>query len=190
VSRLKSSNRIKIIGGKWRSRTISFPDNSALRPTPSRIRETLFNWLTPYIVNARCLDLFAGSGVLGFEALSRGARACVLVENDRKTIVTLRETVRLLDTNSVEIVETEGLLWLKQPATPFDVVFLDPPYHAKLLPDCFALLEESGWLEAESLIYFESNKPIAPAILPITWQLWHKKKAGQVYYYLAKRAKT
>ncbi len=181
-------NEIRIIGGKYRGRKIFFPNNPELRPTPSRIRETLFNWLTPYIVNARCLDLFAGSGILGFEALSRGAIFSVFVEKDLKTVAILRENAKLLNADAIEIVKEDVCSWLKQSVTPFDIVFLDPPYQAKLLPNCFALLEERGWLHAQSFIYFESNIPIEHVILPGSWQLLKEKKAGQVYYYLARRS--
>lgn len=179
-------NKIQIIGGKYRSRKIAFPDNPELRPTPNRVRETLFNWLTPFIANARCLDLFAGSGVLGFEALSRGALSCTFVEKDRKTLATLRDNAKLLNVDSIEIIESEALAWLEKTKNTYDIVFLDPPYHAKLLPTCFTRLVECRCLLEGTLIYFESDESVMPGVIPKAWQLLREKKAGQVYYYLAK----
>jgi len=183
-------NKIQIIGGKYRGRKIAFPNTPELRPTPSRIRETLFNWLAPFIVNARCLDLFAGSGVLGFEAISRGALSCTFIEKDRKSLAMLRENAKLLHADAVEIWEKDALLWLKQLASTFDIVFLDPPYRTKLLSACFALFDEKDCLSENALIYFEADEPIELRILPTTWQLLREKKAGQIYYYLAKQMKV
>jgi len=184
--------QVRIIAGKWRSRKIQFPETAELRPTPDRIRETVFNWLAPYLLGARCLDLFAGSGVLGFEALSRGANSTVFLEQDRSVIQALRKNATLLTSESepIEIIETDALTWLKRTGskTPFDIVFIDPPYQANLSSECFALLENQGWLNPNAFIYFESNQPLESQTLPTTWQLVRDKKAGQVHYYLAQKA--
>ncbi len=180
-------NQVRIIGGKWRSRLIHFPNAANLRPTPDRIRETLFNWLAPYISGARCLDLFAGSGALGFEALSRDAHFATLVESNPLVIQTLKDTQQRLATEQCEIIGQDVLTWLMEPKTSFDVVFLDPPYQSNALPICFSLLETHGWIAQHSLIYFESHTPLNPSLLPITWVLLRERKAGHVHYYLAKK---
>ncbi len=187
-------SEIRIIGGMWRSRKIRFPTIPA-RPTPDRVRETLFNWLAPVIQNAHCLDLFAGTGALSFEALSRGAAAVVCIEKDKLSIETLEENKQSLQAHSMQIIQMDVMHWLASHvkahiesaaqsahAFPFDIVFVDPPYAAALLPGCFTALEPL--LKANALIYFEHNDAIDPAVLPNSWELLRQKKAGQVYYHL------
>lgn len=190
MSRPGSSNQLRIIGGQWRGRKLRFADGRGLRPTPDRVRETLFNWLMPYIPGARCLDLFTGSGALGLEALSRGAAEVVMVDNNAKVISQIRENLNLLDEDNGVIIQADGLKWLKQrEVKAFDIVFLDPPYADKLLPECINLLEEDNWLKDEAWIYIElpSNEDLPE--LPANWQ-WHRnKQAGQVGYHLAQRVK-
>ena len=186
-------NHIRIISGRWRGRRVSFPNIQGLRPTPDRVRETLFNWLRPYIVGANCLDLFAGSGALSFEALSRGASYVCAVEQNLVVGASLREAARTLavDESTLTLVSEEGLSWLNHKAvTPFDIVFLDPPYALGLLPSCLQLLQEKGWLKNQSLVYIENNAPFAPEWFPaLGWQVLNAKQAGQVYYGLALRKK-
>lgn len=179
-------NRVRIIGGKHRGRKITFPNIDELRPTPDRVRVTLFNWLDPLLDGARCLDLFAGSGVLGLEALSRGAAFVVFLEKNPLVLETIQKNASLLNETSIKTVNDDVLSWLKSPATPFDIVFLDPPYDSHLLPTCFSLLDQHGWLYPHARIYFESSAPIASADLPKTWTVLREKKASHVYYYLAK----
>lgn len=187
-------SEIRIIGGIWRSRKIRFPKIPA-RPTPDRVRETLFNWLEPVIQNARCLDLFAGTGALSFEALSRGAAEVLCIEKDRLSIETLEENKKSLQAHGMQILHMDVMRWLASQtelyaksaaqsahALPFDIVFVDPPYAAALLPGCFAALEPL--LKPQTFIYFEHNAPIDPAVLPQGWELLRQKKAGQVYYHL------
>lgn len=191
----KYTNQVRIIGGKWRGRKISFPDAKELRPTPDRIRETLFNWLSPHIVGAQCLDLFAGSGVLGFEALSRGAASCVLIEKEPEVAISLQKNAKILEGEGVTILQAEALLWLQKQSLesqsskepPFDIVFLDPPYALGLLPKCFLLLENRSFLKKISWIYFEDDTPINFLDLPKHWIIIKEKKAGNIYYYLAER---
>lgn len=178
------SNQIRIIGGRWRGRKISFPSLDELRPTPDRIRETLFNWLAPHIVNARCLDLFAGSGILGLEALSRGASNLVVVEQNRAAFNGIQITAGILQATDIELINANAISWLQGPPNPFNIIFLDPPYTKNFLPECFMLLEK-GWLAPHALIYFESKTPITPNLLPESWILSKEKKTGNVYYYLA-----
>ena len=190
-------SEIRIIGGMWRSRKIRFPKIPA-RPTPDRVRETLFNWLEPVIQNARCLDLFAGTGALSFEALSRGATEVVCIEKDRLSIETLEENKKSLQAHGMQILDMDVMRWLtsqrelyeksttqSEYALPFDIVFVDPPYAVALLPGCFKALEPL--LKANALIYFEHNAPIDPAVLPQSWELLRQKKAGQVYYHLVQK---
>ncbi len=182
-------NQVRVIGGKWRSRQIHFPDLPGLRPTPDRIRETLFNWLAPHIVDARCLDLFAGSGAFGFEALSRGARHVILVEQNPAIIIALQKNADIFKADQLDIIQQDALSWLKldNHHTPFDIIFLDPPYQAKLLPSVFVLLETYGWLHVNSFIYFEADYPLAETALPPHWKLVREKKAGNIYYFLAQK---
>lgn len=180
-------NEIRIIGGKWRSRKIHFPDSLGLRPTPDRIRETLFNWLAPYIAGARCLDLFTGSGALALEALSRDAFQVVAIDRSSIVITALKKTIEILEADQIELIQTNALTWIEKPGIPFDIVFLDPPYDDHLLRPCFSLLEANDWVAPASFIYFESRTRIDPEYLPKTWHLFREKKAGHVYYYLAQK---
>lgn len=180
-------NQIRIIAGKWRGRKIAFPNETILRPTPDRIKETLFNWLAPYIMDAHCLDVFAGSGALGFEALSRGAALTVSLEKNPIIAQHLRKNLEILKTDDMRIVETDAFQWLKENGTPFDIVFLDPPYQIQSLPLCCLLLEQHAWVRNGSLIYFESDLPVDLSVLPNTWRISRQKKAGRIYYYLAQK---
>lgn len=132
------TNQVRIIGGQWRRRSLHFPDVPGLRPTPDRVRETLFNWLGQRLDDLRCLDLFAGSGALGFEAASRGARAVVLVEQDRLALAALRSNKEVLAADRVELVAADGLAWLAGDRGLFDVIFLDPPFSDGILPKALA----------------------------------------------------
>ena len=125
----RAPNRIRIIGGTHRGRRLAFPDAAGLRPTPDRVRETLFNWLMPHLPGARCLDLFAGSGALGLEAVSRGAREVVLVDANPAVVKSLQENLRLLgETERARVIRSDALAFLrKETDAPFDIVFLDPP---------------------------------------------------------------
>ena len=132
------SNQVRIIGGQWRRRSLHFPDLPGLRPTPDRVRETLFNWLGQRLDGQRCLDLFAGSGALGFEAASRGACEVVMVERDGQAMAALRKNREVLGADRVELVAADGLAWLAGERGQFDVVFLDPPFQAGLLATALA----------------------------------------------------
>jgi 16S rRNA (guanine966-N2)-methyltransferase len=188
MGRPGSSNQLRIIGGKWRGRKLKFAEGRGLRPTPDRVRETLFNWLMPVVEGARCLDLFTGSGALGLECLSRGAREVVMIDNNPRVIEQLRKNLALLDNPAAQLVLADGLKWLQQQkAEPFDIVFLDPPYADQVLPDCFKVLEERGWLKADAWVYIEFPSNQELPTLPGHWQ-WHRnKRAGQVGYHLARR---
>ena len=176
---------LRIIGGTWRSRRLSFPGCPGLRPTPDRVRETLFNWLQPWLPGASCLDLFAGSGALGLESLSRGAGQVVLVEQDGAAVSALRANLALLEARAAEVVQADARVYLQGPARPYDIVFLDPPYASGLLAECCARLASGGWVRQQGLIYLEAAAD-ETLPLPVTWTLLRSKRAGQVGYHLAR----
>lgn len=176
-------SRLRIIGGRWRRRHLSFPDTGTVRPTPDRVRETLFNWLAPVIEGARCLDLFAGSGALGMEALSRGAASAVFVEQDPRLTRALRDNLARLGAEDARVMQAEALTWLQGIPTPFDVVLLDPPFHQGLLAPVCQRLATGGWLGEGALVYLELARAETPT-LPATWELRREKTAGEVYFRL------
>jgi 16S rRNA (guanine966-N2)-methyltransferase len=180
--------QLRIIGGEWGSRKLTFTDAPGLRPTPDRVRETLFNWLAMHIAGARVLDVFAGSGALFLEALSRGASKGLALDNSAAAVTSLRQNLAMLKCTTGQVVQSDSLRHLEtQPAEPFDVVFLDPPFHQNLLASACALLESQGWLADNAWIYTESETPPSTTGLPGTWRLHREKKAGQVYYALWQR---
>jgi 16S rRNA (guanine966-N2)-methyltransferase len=185
----RGDNRVRIVGGTLRGRKIAFPDAAGLRPTGDRIRETLFNWLQPVLPGSRCLDLFAGSGVLGIEAASRGAAQVVLVESAPRVAAALRQNLAELALgDGVRLVEADALDWLRTgPPTPFDVAFLDPPFAAGLMQEAVALLDDSGWLADGALVYLERGDVQGPWPVPDNWVVLRDKRAGQVAYALARR---
>lgn len=176
-------NKLRIIAGRWRGVPISFPPHPELRPTPDRVRETLFNWLQPVIVDSRCLDLFAGSGALGFEALSRGAREVVCVDRDREVVRRLQDTAKKLRAEGFEAIANDAHEYLKCPARPFDIVFLDPPYASNVLADVLPRLTQ-GWLAPAAFIYVEAPADGGLPPLPRGWSVHRSKSAGQVGYHL------
>lgn len=186
-----SSNLLRIVGGKWRSRRIRFLDAEGLRPTPDRVRETLFNWLQFEINGARCLDAFAGSGALGFEALSRGAAQVVMLEKQRAQYQQLQASAEELAADGLEIVPGDALALLRQPAPwqpagGFDGVFLDPPFHRGLLPDVCALLHARALLQPEAFVYIESESEWPALELPAMFTLQKSTRAGLVQAFLAR----
>ncbi len=171
---------VRIIGGEWRGRRLSFPPVTALRPTPDRVRETLFNWLQGTIAGARCLDLFAGSGALGFEALSRGARETVFIETDRLITVALRESAAELKCSSARIIEADASTWLRGSPEAFDVIFLDPPYARDGLDELCTLLDSGGWLSEDGYVYLETAAQSVLPALPAGWEIVRQTRAGAV----------
>ena len=183
--------QLRIIGGQWRSRQFDFPMAHGLRPTPNRVRETLFNWLAPYVEGAKVLDVFAGSGALFLEALSRGAGSALALDLNSAAINSLRGHLLTLRCDNGQLLQTDALRHLEQqPATPFDLVFLDPPFSQGLLLPACTLLEEKGWLAADAWVYTESENPPSSLGLPGNWRLHREQKAGQVYYALWERSAT
>ncbi len=179
------SNLVRIVGGVHGGRKLTFPNAPGLRPTSDRVRETLFNWLQPVIQGACCLDLFAGSGAIGLEAASRGARKVVLVEQHPRVVEQLRANYRLLGLDQVEVVQSDAIKWLQHsPVTQFDILFLDPPFAAGLLGRACELLDRGGWLGADARIYLEMDAADPLPKLPSTWRQLKARRAGQVSYYL------
>ncbi len=184
----KNAGQLRIIGGEWRGRKIRFPAVTGLRPTPDRVRETLFNWLAPVIAGSRCLDLFAGSGALGLEALSRGAARVSFVERDRTAASHLEEAAAALAPGRSTVYQADALAWLAGPAAAADIVFVDPPYDSALLPDTMRALENAGWLAPGAFIYLEEPAKAGPPVLPASWSLHRTGRAGAVGYHLARRS--
>ena len=175
----RPANRVRIIGGTWRSRLVKFPPTLELRPTPDRVRETLFNWLGQRLDGCACLDLFSGSGALGFEALSRGAARAVMVERDRAVAQALRESARQLGADAAHIVHGDGLAWLRTNTERFDVVFLDPPFASGLAQRALDLLP--AHMAAGGRVYVESAEPVTAAG---AWRVLREDRAGAVRYAL------
>jgi 16S rRNA (guanine966-N2)-methyltransferase len=179
---------IRIIGGEWRGRKLHFPNVPGLRPTPDRVRETLFNWLQFEIDGTRCLDLFAGSGALGLEALSRGAAEVLFVERDPAAGAAIRETLSRLGSPRGAVEIREAFDFLAHAASrPFDVVFLDPPYEKHWLPRLCAALDTGGWLAPSARVYLEDAAERGAPDLPVGWALLRSRRAGDVGYHLAAR---
>lgn len=184
------SGNCRIIGGVWRGRKISFDDAEGLRPTTDRIRETVFNWLQFELANSVCLDCFAGSGAMGFEAASRGAASVFMLENNKATAANLKDNAKILSANAVHIEITDTLLWLQQVRQQvFDIVFIDPPFHSGLLEKTCEQLEQSKCLHRQTKIYLEHavNDKIK---LPPNWNCLKSKTAGQVAYKLFSKEST
>jgi 16S rRNA (guanine966-N2)-methyltransferase len=172
-------NRVRIIGGKWRSRLLKFPPAAELRPTPDRVRETLFNWLGQRLDGLACLDLFAGSGALGFEALSRGAARAVMVEKDRDVAKALRENAEALDAAGAQVVQGDSLSFLAGSKDRFDIAFIDPPYGSDLAPRAMARL--ASLMNPGARVYVESATALA---LEAPWHAVREDRAGAVRYAL------
>lgn len=182
-------NTFRLIAGTHRGRRLTFPDVGDIRPSPDRVRETLFNWLQPLISGARCLDLFAGSGALGLEALSRGAAHIEFVDRNRRVTDAIRQHLVLLREEARAVVHVSDAMGFlcTPPKGSFDIVFLDPPYHANLLAPAAAALESGGWLAEGARIYLECDLKQGLPPLPENWEIVRDGKAGQVGFYLAVR---
>lgn len=186
-SRHAGPGRIRVIGGNLRNSRLNVPDLPGLRPTPERVRETLFNWLAPVIDGARCLDLCSGTGALGIEALSRGASSVQFIDNDARAVQTLRDNLSRLNVDRGEVAMLDAESFLRGSALPQDLVFLDPPFALDLWATLARQLEQTGWLAAQALIYVESRRAMVP-VLPVNWQLHRQADAGEVRFALYRRA--
>jgi 16S rRNA (guanine966-N2)-methyltransferase len=188
-----ASGELRIIAGTWRGRKLKFPALTGLRPTPNRVRETLFNWVQASVPGARCLDLFAGSGALGLEALSRGAGSVTFIDNATQAVRQLRDNLQLLNAKNAEVQTAAAMDWLEHQVSQadakpgYDLVFLDPPFHCDLLPQACALLESRNLLAEQALIYIESESELGAPPVPANWRQRRSKTAGQVTYSLYER---
>ncbi len=177
-------NQLRIIGGTHRRRLVTFPEHDGLRPTGDRVRETLFNWLQMSIDGAHCLDLFAGSGVLGFEALSRGAASVTLLDRDAKVIANLRKNSEQLGFDKARIERINASDWLTHASHDgkFDIAFLDPPFADEILYGTCRQIQQSGTLKAGAKVYLEHELPLVEEKLPVAWEAIKKKSAGKVHF--------
>jgi len=182
----QTQSQLRVIGGQWRSRKIEFPIVDGLRPTPDRVRETVFNWLQNAVPSAHCLDLFAGSGALGIEALSRGAQSCTFIDIDNSCCQALRTNLQKLQCESAEVRQTSALQWLNQISAnatdkKFHLVFLDPPFNQDLCQQICQLLIDKQLLADDAYVYIETEPR---ANINIDWPLHREKISGQVHYRL------
>jgi 16S rRNA (guanine966-N2)-methyltransferase len=175
---------VRIIGGTYRGKKIPFPDSQGLRPTPDRVRETLFNWLMHHIRGARCLDAFAGSGALGFEAFSRGASEVYLVEQNKSVFANLQAQAASFKSQQIHVLNTDVTDFIQHTTQQFDIIFLDPPFDLNLLFPCLDKIAASSILSDGGFIYLESAKAVTAD--PLLWKTIKQKKAGQVCYQLIK----
>ena len=186
TSGARPSGRLRLIGGDYRRRLLPVLDSPGLRPTPDRVRETLFNWLTAALPGARVLDLFAGTGALGLEALSRGAREATFVERDARVAAQLRENLATLGAEARgRVVDADAAAFLAGPPVPVTLAFLDPPFRQGLAAPCCAALE-AGWLADDAFIYVETEAGLAPEV-PATWRLHRELRAGDSHGRLYRR---
>ena len=195
-SLINTAGQLRIIGGSWRGRKLGFPAVDGLRPTGDRVRETLFNWLAPEIQGARCLDVFAGSGALGVEALSRGAGTVLMLERDAKAASQLRANLSLLNAQNGKIIHGDALKFLQEgnhvhnnPEGSYQIIFIDPPFQLQLWQQVIDVLEAKNWLAEDATIYIESGRESVYQTPP-NWQLHREKHAGNVSYRLFYREKT
>ncbi len=188
-SKTGKAGRLRIVAGNWRSRLLDIADVEGLRPTSERIRETLFNWLASGIHGKRCLDLFAGTGALGLEALSRGAGEVVFVEKAPRAARTLARNIETLDAKGATVLQQDAEDFLDTRGTaPFDIIFLDPPFAEGVLGELCRLIEERGLLVGDGLVYLEQDRAREMAVLPDNWRVLKNKTAGNVRYMLVQRA--
>jgi 16S rRNA (guanine966-N2)-methyltransferase len=178
-------HRVRIIGGQYRGKKLYIPDVEGLRPTPDRVKETLFNWLMPDIYGARCLDAFAGSGALGFEAYSRGAKQVTLVESSLKAYTNLKQVASSFNSKNIAVVNATAQDYFRHTRECFDIVFLDPPFSKNYLPQCLELLAHGNLLVNGGLVYLESAEK--QAVDSSYWQEKKSKQAGQVIFSLYKK---
>ncbi|WP_367987549.1 16S rRNA (guanine(966)-N(2))-methyltransferase RsmD [Vibrio sp. NTOU-M3] len=182
-----STGFVRIISGLWRGRKLPVHNAEGLRPTTDRVKETVFNWLAQDVPQAKCLDLFAGSGGLGFEAASRQAEHVTLIELNNDAFKQLQQNINALNTSNLSAHNTDALSFLQQQGTPHHVVFIDPPFRKGLLSETISLLEQNGWLADDAMIYIETEKELTLEGIPENWHLHREKQAGQVSYRLFER---
>ncbi|MEM1244431.1 MAG: 16S rRNA (guanine(966)-N(2))-methyltransferase RsmD [Pseudomonadota bacterium] len=188
ISKTGSQGHVRIIAGKFKGRKIPVLSGCDIRPTTDRIRETLFNWLQPFIENANCLDLFAGSGALSFEALSRGAKSAYLIDSHPKMIANLRQQALLLEVENVVTLNAKlPSTAIKLPKSYFNLVFIDPPFNQGLVEICCHWLEDFGCMQNQCLIYIEVEKQLDPLPIPNHWRILKSKHTSNIGYHLCER---
>ena len=181
----KGPSQLRIIGGAWRGRRLPVLSQDGLRPTPDRVRETLFNWLQSLVAGSRCLDLFAGSGALGLEALSRGAAQTTLVDSNRSACKQILLNLQQLDTDNADVLCSDAMSWLDHYRGPgFDIIFLDPPFHGELAEPVMQRLQSRAAIRPGARVYVEQSIHEATLTIPPDWQILRDKTAGQVRYRL------
>lgn len=171
-------SKLRIIGGEFRRRQLPVLDSPGLRPTPDRVRETLFNWLSQQFYGQQVLDLFAGTGALGIEALSRGAACADFIERDPRVAAQLSTNLAAFNITSSAVHINDVQDYLTRPAKPYALVFLDPPFHQQLAAPCCSMLENGGWLAEGAMIYLETETSLVPNV-PANWQLYRETQAGE-----------
>ena len=183
--------KIRIIGGRYRGRKISVV-HEEIRPTSDRVRETLFNWLNPKLVNKSCLDLFAGTGILGIEALSRGARKVVFVDHQQDIVSEIKNQVNTLQLKNASVIFSDSLSYLKNPNNldPFDIIFLDPPFGVYSLEKLLEHIEKTKSLNPQGMVYYESSQPLENRMISNSWDNYRESNAGNVYYGLLTKKNT
>ncbi|APZ44308.1 16S rRNA (guanine(966)-N(2))-methyltransferase RsmD [Acidihalobacter ferrooxydans] len=182
-----ATNQLRIIGGDWRGRRLRFPDAEGLRPTGDRVRETLFNWLQGRVYGRRCLDVFAGSGALGFEAASRGAAQVVMVEAAPRVAEALRANAALLGATAVQVEAQRAEAFLQTAPQAFDLIFLDPPFGKALLEPTLCALAAGGWCAPDARLYLECEATLGDPTLPRGYSCVKRGRAGQTAYFLVAR---
>ena len=175
--------KIRIIGGRYRGRKISVV-HQEIRPTSDRVRETLFNWLNPKLANKSCLDLFAGTGILGIEALSRGARKVVFVDHQQDIVSEIKNQVTTLQLKNASVIFSASLSYLENSKhlDPFDIMFLDPPFGVYSLEKLLERIDKTKLLNAQGMVYYESNQSLENSIISNSWDNYRESNAGNVYY--------
>ena len=177
-----SSQQVRIISGRWRGRKLPVVQKDDVRPTPNRVRETLFNWLQERIQGSHCLDLFAGSGALGFESASRGATQVTIVDQDMTIIQLLKQQVELFDANEINVVCDDGLAYLAKTKSKFDIIYLDPPFLKIDLSELLFQIADANICKPHAMLYVESPLDKLPQELPSGWRWWRQSHASQVAY--------
>jgi 16S rRNA (guanine966-N2)-methyltransferase len=185
-SQNKSKNQVRINGGSLRGQKIIFSNTSGLRPTGNRIKETLFNWIGQHVENSNCLDLFSGSGSLGIESISHGAKSVTMIEKNHFAFLAIKNSCARLNIKNVTIIEADAIKWISEESNgaTFDLVFLDPPFMSDLVPVCCNILEKNKLLSSPCYIYVETSKKQKGLCVPENWILLKDKVTGQVAYKL------
>lgn len=181
-----SSGTVRIIAGEWRSRKLPVADVPGLRPSTDRVRETVFNWLQHAVIQAECLDLFAGTGAFGFEAASRGAKEVTMLEINTQALSGLKQSVELLKTNKIRVQHGDALKWLSMTTQAFDIIFVDPPFDKNLSSQTLKALNDSACLKSGSLIYLEEAKQAIKTVIPDNMEMLKEGKTSHVRYALFK----